>query len=152
VLLSTPTAASDIAACEDAPMPNAYNYLEGASLVDLLLEIREEFLTRAPHDDGTGPNSLRLVATDIFEGKTTDEQLLVWRDLLDDNPMLVVGRNGDRDIFEHSDAPATYLTDLTSEIICQILYRDLSIREEDDRRSALAVDLAVDLADELDEY
>jgi hypothetical protein len=128
-------------------MPSAYTYLEGASFVGLLLEVREEFLTRVPHDDGSGPNSLRLVATDILEGKTTDEQLSVWRDLLEDNPTLMVARDGDRDIFEHSDAPATYLTDLTSEVICQILYRDLSIREEDDRRMALAVELA----DELDE-
>ncbi len=128
-------------------MSSAYNYLEGVAFVDLLLEVREEFLTRMSHGDGTGPNSLRLVATDVFEGKTTDEQLSVWRDLLEENPMLIVTRDDDRDLFEHSDAPATYLTDLTSEVICQILYRDQSIRDEDDRRMALAVELT----DELDE-
>jgi hypothetical protein len=124
-------------------VPSAYSYVDGASLVDFIFEVRKEFLSRSPREsDDRHPNSLRLVAIDTFESMTTEEQLAVWRDLIDDNPALHLARDDSRDIFEFSDAPAAYLTDLTCEVICQILYRDRSIREEDNRRLALVMEAA----------
>jgi hypothetical protein len=81
---------------------------------------------------------VRLVAIDVFEGKTADQQLSVLRDLLEVNPGLTIAREDDRDIFEYSDTPVAYLTDLVCEVVCQVLDRDPTIRDEDDRRMALS--------------
>jgi hypothetical protein len=123
-------------------MPGARTYVEGADLVGLILEIRAEFLARRPcaNDDARRPNSLRLVAVDVLEGKSTDEQLAVLRDLLDANGALVVRQEEDdeHDIFEYADTPAAYLTDLVCAICRQILLRDPTLSEEDRRRERLS--------------
>jgi hypothetical protein len=125
-------------------MSGAYRYVDGADLQRLILEIRTEFLARLPYgsDDMQRPNSVRLVAIDIFEGKTADQQLSVLRDLLEVNPGLTIAREDDRDIFEYSDTPAAYLTDLVCEVVCQVLDRDPTIRDEDDRRMARSAESA----------
>jgi hypothetical protein len=122
-------------------MPTAYSYVDGAELACLALEVRGEFIARPPYgaDDTRRPNSVRLVAVEVIEGKTTDQQLSVLADLLDANPGIVISRDDDRDIFQYSDTPATYLTDLICEVVCLILARDPSIRKEDSRRTALAL-------------
>jgi hypothetical protein len=128
-------------------MSVAYGYVNGADLARFVLEVRDEFVGRLPFgsDDTRRPNSVRLVAIDVFESKTTDEQLSVLRDLIEADHELVLAREDDRDVFEYSDTPAAYVTDLVCEVVCQILARDPSIRAEDDRRLALAVDCAEEL-------
>jgi hypothetical protein len=115
--------------------------VDGASLVALVLEVRDEFVARPPCEAyGAGqPNSLRLTAIDVFEGRPPAEQVAVIRDLMDVNRELVIRRSGE-EIFAHSDTPASYLTDLVCEAVSQILERDPSIHDEDRRRVALAVD------------
>jgi hypothetical protein len=130
-------------------MPDGYTYVDGASLGSLVWQVRDEFETRLPYelDETRRPNSLRLTAIDVFEGKSTYEQLQVLRDLMDVNPSLIVTRDSD-DIFVHSDTPATYITDLVCEVVRQILVRDPAIRDEDQRRLHLSAESAA----ELDEY
>jgi hypothetical protein len=130
-------------------MAGAYTYVEGASLTELILGVRDEFLARLPYelDETRRPNSVRLVTLDVFEGKTPDEQLDVLRDLLDSNPRLILARR-DEDIFAYADTPAAYLTDLVCEVVWQVLARDEAIREEDGRRLVLSAESAAEM-DEL---
>lgn len=129
-------------------MPVGYNYIDGNDLGRFILQVREEFMARPPHgdDDDTGrPNSVRLVAIDVFEGKSLDERLSVLADIISVNPGLILERRGSRDVFEYSDTAASYITDIVCQIACQVLALDESIREENSRRLALAVELAKEL-------
>jgi hypothetical protein len=131
-------------------MLSGYSYVEGADLARFVLEVRDEFVSRLPFgsDDTRRPNSVRLVAIDLLVSKTTDEQLAILRDLIDANHGLVLTREDDRDVFEYSDTPGAYVADLVCEVVCQILDRDPSIRDEDDRRLALAIDCVEEQLDE----
>jgi hypothetical protein len=121
-------------------------YVDGDSLWDLIWSIRDEFLARIPYelDEARRPNSLRLVALDVIEGKTTDEQLEILRDLIDVNPALVLMGSRDQ-IFEHADAPADYILDLVSAVAAQVLGRDAALRDEDERRLALSAESVAEL-------
>jgi hypothetical protein len=89
-------------------------------------------------DDTRRPNSLRLVALDVFEGKSTSDQVAVMRDLIETDPSFSIAR--DRDIFEYADTVGAFITDFVCEFVGQVLSRDPSIRAEDDRRSALSAE------------
>lgn len=122
-------------------------YVDGDSLVSLILEVRSEFEGRRPYEpDMLRPNSVRCVALDVLESKSTDEQLQVLRDLLDLNLNLMVTRDS-ADIFMHADTPAAYLMDLVSEVIWQVLVRDPTIQAEDERRLDLAAACGSEFAD-----
>jgi hypothetical protein len=114
--------------------------VDGATLGRFLLDVRDEFWKRRPHDGGNvrRPNSIRLVAIDVLEGKTNGERFSILSELIEANPDLIVAREGNRDIFEYSDTPADYVTDLICEVARQILVRDPTLRSEDDRRLAYA--------------
>jgi hypothetical protein len=138
-------ASSRRAGCKDAPVPVSYNYIDGDGLARFILDVREEFMARPAHGDGddTGrPNSVRLVAIDVFEDKPLDERLSVLADIISVNPGLILERHGSRDVFEYSDTAASYVTDIVCQIACQVLALDESIRGEDSRRLALAVESA----------
>jgi hypothetical protein len=123
-----------------------YSYVDGTDLVNLIFEVREEFLARIPYelDDTRRPNSLHLVSIDLFEEKNIEEQLAVVRDLIERNPDLIVARDSS-DIFAHADTPGAYVVDLVCEVACQVLLRDPEIRAEDGRRLALAAKSAAEL-------
>jgi hypothetical protein len=127
-------------------MSGAYTYVEGADLVGLILEVRDEFLARLPYelDEARRPNSIRLVAIDVFTGKSTDEQLAVMRDLLDANAGLTV-RNSGREVFPYAESPADYMKDLVCQVVYQILTRDPAFQSEDDRRIAASVESVEEL-------
>ena len=127
--------------CQDARVPFAYSYVDGDELTSLALEVRGEFLRRPPYslDDTRRPNSVRLVALDLLESRTTRQQLSVLADLIERNPKLTLAPAHDHDIFEYSDTPATYVADLICEVIWQILTRDAEIREEEQRRCGTSV-------------
>jgi hypothetical protein len=127
-------------------MAGAYTYVDGADLVDLILETRDEFIARLPYelDESRRPNSVRLTAIDVFESKSTSGQLRILRDLFESNPGLIVARSSNA-IFAHSDTPASYITDLVCEVVCQVLARDPAIRDENQRRLELSVESAAEL-------
>jgi hypothetical protein len=129
-----------------AVVARGYGFVDGDSLWSLILEVREEFLARDPYelDETRRPNSIRLVALDVQESKTTEEQLAVLRDLIDLNPSLIVARNGE-DIFQHADSPGTYVDDLVCAVVCQVLDRDQSMRDENARRLALSADSVTEI-------
>ncbi len=124
-------------------MASNNSYIDGAHLVGFALAVREQFLARPPWETGR-PNSLRLIAIDLFEERSVTERLAVIGDLLERNPRLVLHRE-EREIFEHSDTPAAYLTDLVCEAVAQILEREQRICAEDRRR--LAFEVESELAD-----
>jgi hypothetical protein len=124
-------------------------YVDGDSLWGLIWSVRDEFLARIPYelDEARRPNSLRLVALDVLEGRTTDEQLDILRDLIDLNPALVVAGNRD-ETFEHADTPSDYILDLVSAVAAQVLGRDSALREEDQRRLALSAESVAELEEQ----
>ena len=117
----------------------------GAKLADLILEVRREFVHRTPrgHDDELRPNSVRLVALDVFEGKPAGEQALVVVDLLEADSGLALGRDHS-DLFRYADTAGDYLADLVCEVVYTVLARDPTIRLEDKRRIELAAAEASD--------
>jgi hypothetical protein len=131
-------------------MPSAYSYVDGDHLVAFVCEVRDVFEASRPggDDDARRPNSVRLVAIDLFEGKTITQQLAVLRDLMEVNPGLIVERELGRDIFEYSDTPTAYITDLVCGIVCQILFRDQSVRELDYQRITRLVEPAEELEEQ----
>jgi hypothetical protein len=120
-------------------MLDSYTYVDGSSLVGLILEVRDEFLARSPFDGRAGrrPNSVQAVAIDIYGGKQVDARLEVLRDLMERNGDLVLDRVAD-EMFVYSDTAPTYLTDLVCAVVGQVLLRDPTISTEDARRIALA--------------
>jgi len=118
-------------------MPDSHTYVDGDALVTFILEVRRAFLAERPpvEADEHGPNSIHLVAIDAFEARCTDDQLAIIKDLLAANSALIVSRR-DEDMFQFSDTPAAYLTDLVCEVAYQILARDPSIAAEHHRRLA----------------
>lgn len=117
----------------------AYSYVDGDHLVGFILKVREEFLRRGPLERGeeSRPNSLSLVAIDLFEGTSTDQQLEVLRNLLADNPGLLLTGSVEEN-FAHSDTAETYIVDLVCGVVRQVLMRDPGIAREEFRRVALA--------------
>jgi hypothetical protein len=124
-------------------MLDAYTFVEGPSLSALTFEVRERFLKRPPYelDDGRTPNSLQLVAIDVFERQTAQQQAAVLRDLIAGNRELFLLRSVE-EVFETANTPAAILTDLVCEVICQILRRDCSLRTQDDWRTLVAAESA----------
>jgi hypothetical protein len=125
-------------------MPGAYTYVDGANLVGLILEVHDEFLARLAYDpdDARRPNSLRLVAIDVFEGKPLDDQLLVIRDLMAADASLSIMRDEKDDAFTYSHTAGDYMTDLVCQVVYQVLSRNPRIRSEDERRMELAIEFA----------
>jgi hypothetical protein len=117
----------------------AYTYVEGDHLAQFILDTREEFIGREACDleEARRPNTLLLVAIDLFESLGPAGQLRILRDLLTSNPELVIERDS-REMFEHADTPSAYITDCVCEVARQVLARDLTIRAEDERRLELA--------------
>jgi hypothetical protein len=126
-----------------------YTYVEGASLTRLLLEVRKEFWGRLPYelDDFRRPNSIRQVAIDVFEEKSTDGRLGVLHDLLVANEGLVLTATPQA-IFASANAPADYLVDIVCAIVQDVLERDADLAVENQRREALAAESRAALHDE----
>lgn len=130
-------------------MAGAYRFVDGDSLCGFILNVRDEFLARIPYelDDERQPNSLRLVALDHLESRSTDEQLAILKDLIDGNPGLAVERTDD-DIFRHAAVAVDYISDLLCAVVEQILRRDNDIREQDDERLALSAESLAELEEQ----
>ncbi|HEV3320759.1 MAG TPA: hypothetical protein VG147_01055 [Solirubrobacteraceae bacterium] len=124
-------------------MLDTHTYVEGASLPALIFDVREQFLDRLPYelDEGRTPNSLHVVAIDVFEHRTAEEQTAILHDLVAGNKRLVLVRPIDA-IFETADSPAAVLTDLVCEVVCQVLRRDPSLSTQDDWRILVAAESA----------
>jgi hypothetical protein len=115
-------------------------YVDGDNLVAFILGVRDRFSAGDGSDfSDDRPNSVHLVAIELFESLPADTQLAIVQDLLQANPSLLVKREG-RDVFAYSDTPAAYLTDLVCEVTWQVLERDPTVRTEHHRRLALAAD------------
>jgi hypothetical protein len=115
-------------------------YVDGDSLVAFILDVRSRFSAGDGSDvPDDHPDSVHLIAIEIFESLPADKQLAIVRDLLQANPSLLVKREG-RDLFAYSDTPAAYLTDLVCEVTWQVLERDPTVSAEHHRRLALAAD------------
>jgi hypothetical protein len=130
-------------------MVGTYRFVDGDSLCEFILSVREDFLGRIPYelDDERRPNRLRLVALDQLEARSTSEQLAILKDLLDVNPVLAVERT-EEDIFAHSALVGDYISDLVCAVAEQVLRRDKDIRGEDNRRIALSAESLADLEDQ----
>lgn len=121
-------------------MRDDLTYVDGDSLIAFILDVRDRFSAEDGSDfSDDRPNSVHLVAIEIFEGLPADKQLAIVRDLLQANPSLHLKREG-RDLFVYSDTPAAYLTDLVCEVTWQVLERDPTVSAEHHRRLALAAD------------
>lgn len=128
-------------------MPSAYSYVDGAALADLILDVRKDFVARLPYelDETRRPNAVRLVAIEVFEERSVDERVAVVRDLMVSNSGLRIERDTERDMLEYADTAEDCITDLVCEVVCQVLGRDPSIREENERRLALSAESIEDL-------
>ncbi len=131
------------------PVLGGYRYVDGDSLWEFILSVRDDFLRRIPYelDDERRPNRLRLVALDQLEARSTSEHLAILRDLLDVNPALAVER-AEGDVFAHSALASDYICDLVCAVAEQVLRRDEGIRGEDDRRMALSAESLAELEEE----
>lgn len=118
-----------------------YTTFEGLSLQRLVDAVRSEFLNRPGyHQDAEGwkqVNSVRLVAVGVVDELSVEERLDVVGDLLRLNDDRILIRSHEA-IFQASDAPETFITDLICEIVWQALMHDVEIRIEDEIRHALA--------------
>jgi hypothetical protein len=120
---------------------NAYTYVDGDTLTGLILEIREQFWMRPPHehDDFRRPSSVRQVAIDVFERRSTEARLSVVRDLIVANGGFALGDRVEH-LFETADTPADYLTDLVCAVVQDVLRRDPDVAAESERREAMAAE------------
>jgi hypothetical protein len=120
-------------------MPGAYTDVTGAALVGLIHETRTTFLAepRVAAYDPQLPNSLRLVALEVFTSKSKESQLEVLGDVIEADTDLPIERDSS-DIFPHAGTAGAYVADLICEIVCQVLYDDLDIRDEDEHRARAA--------------
>jgi hypothetical protein len=120
-------------------MPGAYTDVKGAVLVGLIHETRDTFLARPPIAafDPKLPNSLRLVALEVFSTKPRADQLEVLGDLIEADVDLPIER-ASGDVFVHAGTAGAYVADLICEIVCQALYDEPHIRTEDERRVRIA--------------
>jgi hypothetical protein len=127
---------------------DTYTYVEGTSLVGLIVEVRDEFWARMPYelDDCRTINSIRVVAVDVFDDKSIDDRLAVLRDLIEGNAELFLRRKP-QEVFAQSDSPEAYVTDLVCEVVRQVLLRDPAALAEDQRRVALATESLDELED-----
>ncbi len=130
-------------------MLDTYTYVEGASLADLIFDVREQYLRSLPYDldEGRIPNSLHRVAIEVYERRPPQAQAAILHDLIVGNNGLVFVRPAEA-IFETADTPAAMLTDLVCEVACQILRRDPVLSSQDDWRIAVATEAA----EEADEH
>lgn len=130
-------------------MLRTYTFVEGASLVGLILEVRREFWARLPYelDDFRQPNSIRHVAIDVFEAKPADERLDVLRDFILANGGLTL-TGSPSDIFGLADTPGDVLVDLVSAVVQAVLERDPDLAAESQRRTAVARESLAALQDE----
>lgn len=103
--------------------------------------MRSEYVLRSPYDDLSGglrqTNTIRLVAGEIFDDLSKDQQLAVICDAyaLDSHEFL---RDDPREIFKASDTIANHLFDLVCELAWQVLVSDIELRIEDEIRISLA--------------
>lgn len=114
--------------------------VEGAGLSSLLSDVRATFLSACAvqdHEDYVVPNSLRLVALDVFDDRSPADRARIIGDLLDGNAELSFRLTGRR-VFAHARTTGDYLTDFVCEIVRQILRQDPTILIEDELRQALA--------------
>jgi hypothetical protein len=123
-------------------MASPYTYVDGADLVSLLLDVRNEFVSRRPYelDVMRRPNTVWLVAVEVFDDRSSAEQAAVVRDLMHANRRLTFTRRTASDIFSHATTIADYIVDLVCEAVCEILLRDPMIRKESECREALSLE------------
>lgn len=123
-------------------MSSPCTYVDGADLVSLILDVRSQFVNRLPYelDAMRRPNTVRLVAVEAFDERSPADQAAVIRDLMHENRRLTFTRRTASDIFCHSTTVADYVVDLVCEAVCEVLLRDPLIREETERREALALE------------
>jgi hypothetical protein len=123
-------------------MSSPFTYVDGADLVSLILDVRNEFVNRLPYELDTmrRPNTVWLVAVEVFDERSPADQAAVVRDLMHENRCLTFTRRTASDIFCHATTVADYVVDLVCEAVCEILLRDPLIREETERREALALE------------
>jgi hypothetical protein len=129
-------------------MRGTYTYVDGANLVELILEVRAEFLRRLPYelDDSRRPNSVAQVAVPIVEDLPPRERLLILGEI--DASAMMLCDFDPATVFEHASTPADCLTDLTCAVVAHVLRRDHAIRCEDDRRMQLAAESLAELEDQ----
>jgi hypothetical protein len=124
-----------------------YSFIEGGDLVDLILEVREEFLGRTPYDldDARQPNSVRLVALAVLEDRSNEVRARIIGDLDVVELDLRLADVEPSEVFAQAATPREYLTDLVCEVVSQVLRRDEYIRSEDHRRLQLAAASSAEL-------
>jgi hypothetical protein len=107
---------------------------EGDHFLALITRVKEEFLSQPTDqsDQESNPITLSIVATETLEELSDDEKLAVMSDLLVKNKGFYLG-NRDQ-ILEHADTPGSALFDVVRASVIQVLQRDSSLREEDERR------------------
>ena len=122
------------------PVRGTYTFVEGPSLGAFLLEVRQRF-TSAPAlaDDaeGAAPNSIQLVASDVFDELSPAGRAAVLLDLLEGNVELFFVRDLE-EVFAAAHTPQDCLIDIVCEVATAVLRRDPGLHAEDELRLALA--------------
>ncbi len=121
-------------------MSSPYTYVDGADLVSLVLDVRYEFVGRSPYelDAMRRPNTVWLVAVDVFDDRAPADQAAVVLDLMQKNPSLMLTRRTAGDVLAHATTIAHQFADLVCGAVCEILLRDPLIRDESERRESLS--------------
>lgn len=83
------------------------------------------------------PNSLRLVALEIFAKKAKPDKLEILGDVIETDTDLPIEREAN-EMFSEVTTAGSYVEDLVGEIVCQVLYADSDIRAEDESRHRMA--------------
>lgn len=115
-----------------------YSYVEGADLIGLAVDVTSEFRRREAfeRDSSRRPNSLRLVASELFEVLPEIARHRIVADVYGADDLFIE--------FEPMSDPwvATTASDLVSDLVAyavaQVLRRNRDLRIEDDRRVAVA--------------
>lgn len=115
--------------------------IEGDHLRRLVNEVVAEFRAREACDHFERGfkqvNSVRVVTSEVFEDLSLDAQLGVLGDLLQHTDRIVFERSKD-EIFEASDTPSAFITDVACEVVWQLVNEDPVVRMEDEAREELA--------------
>jgi transcriptional antiterminator Rof (Rho-off) len=116
--------------------------VEGVSLRRLIQDVHDEFVVRCAYDEFElefrQANCVRVVALDMFDRKSPDEQVAVVADLLCHNGEMRLLRGDKTTVFASAESPGEIIVDLVCEIVWQVLMRDHEVRVEDEIRLALA--------------
>ena len=103
--------------------------------------VRSEYWLRQPYEDYSSglrqANTVRVVACQVLEKLSHEEQLAVVRDLYTLESVELL-RGTPSEVFGASDSIRSHIFDLACEVTWQMLVSDLEIRVEDEIRMALA--------------